>query len=149
MRSKIAKKIIIIFILIIITGIAWFLIDGFALQEVLKRWVLEKRQESQAVERIFDGYVYWGRESIVFVEDINFNKEISELEFLSDTVWITNEYEFGLFENAFKYNDELDRRIIKARFKGMYYPEGDYGHMNKYLHQIKITEVIDYSNDFY
>ena len=145
MRDKKIK----IILSILIIGIICFFASAYLFSRGFKTWLIEKRQESQAVERTFDGYVYWGRESIVFVEDINFNKEISELEFLSDTVWITNEYEFGLFENAFKYNDELDRRIIKARFKGMYYPEGDYGHMNKYLHQIKITEVIDYSNDFY
>ena len=143
------KKIIIIFILIIITGISWYLIRGFALPELLRMWLIEKRQERQAVERTFNGYIYWGVESIMFIENIDFDNENQNFKLIGEKIWVVDAYKFDLYENAYKFNDKIDRRIIKTEFRGMYYPAGHYGHMNQYPHQIKITEVIDYSNDFY
>lgn len=150
---KNSKRYFLILIVVFIAFIVFMFIRNGWFGD-LRYWINMKYLASQAVEKEFDGYICWDWEDVFYVENLSLadapkeSGEIRKINLSGEKVWVENIGKFDLYENAFDLHDKYDTRIIKAKFKGMYYPEGSYGHLGKYNHQVKITEVISYSNDF-
>lgn len=96
----------------------------------------------------FDGYIVWGRESVVFVEHVEIRGD--EIRFKGDRIWVEqSSIPETLYTNALVVGPSGydDLRVIKVNFVGRKEEgaKGWYGHLGEYTAQVTIGEIVQYS----
>lgn len=106
---------------------------------LLRRFMLQKGE-------IFDGYIVWGRESVVFTTNLQIQSN-NRVHFLGPKVWVDqNELVQGVYNNALVLTDGPEgSMVLKIKFIGIQDKGGRYGHLGQYDTQVTIKKIIDYS----
>jgi len=100
-------------------------------------------------EESFDGYILSGPEFLVLSEDIIMSN--GNIIYPDNSIWVEADDQISklFYDNAYKLEDSNNygvSSVLKIKFEGRYYKNGNYGHLGKYNSMVKINKVLDYSN---